>query len=120
MILNSKVEQIADKQVVITVSGSMTLGSKLKVLDAQLENLVSNGVNTIVFDLTDVDFIDSAGLGILVLAHGLLDKENTMLRVCGAQSRVHALLKMTKTDTLLHVDDSREQSMEAIQQKQGF
>ncbi|MGC8550829.1 MAG: STAS domain-containing protein [Acidobacteriaceae bacterium] len=114
MMLNAKVEQIAQKKVVITVSGSMTLGSSLKVLDAQLQNLVSNGVNTIVFDLTDVDFIDSAGLGLLMLAHGLLEKENTMLRLCGAQARVRALLKMTKTDSLLHLDESREESLEAI------
>jgi anti-sigma B factor antagonist len=112
--LNAKVEQIGQKKVVITVSGSMTLGPSLKVLDAQLQNLVSNGVNTIVFDLTDVDFIDSAGLGLLMLAHGLLEKEDTMLRLCGAQSRVRALLKMTKADSLLHVDESREESLEAI------
>lgn len=116
MMLNAKVEQIEQKKVVITVSGSMTVGSPLKVLDAQLQNLVSNGVNMIVFDLTEVDFIDSAGLGILMLAHGLLEKENTMLRLCGVQARVRALLKMTKTDSLLHVDDSREESLEAIRQ----
>lgn len=114
MVLNAKIEQISRKKVVITVSGSMTLGPSLKVLDAQLQNLVSNGVNTIVFDLTDVDFIDSAGLGLLVLAHGLLEREDTMLRLCGAQARVSALLRMTKTDSLLHVDESREQSLEAI------
>lgn len=114
MMLNAKVELVEPKKVVITVSGSMTLGSPLKVLDAQLQNLVSNGVNTIVFDLTDVDFIDSAGLGLLMLAHGLLEKENTMLRLCGAQARVRALLKMTKTDSLLHIDESREDSLQAI------
>jgi len=117
MSMNSKVEQIAQKKIVITVSGSMTLGSPLKVLDAKLQNLVSNGVNTIVFDLTEVDFIDSAGLGLLVLAHGLLEKEDTMLRLCGVQARVRALLKMTKTDSLLHLDESREESLEAIRQR---
>lgn len=114
MLLNTKIEQIAEKKVVITVEGSMTVGSSLKVLDAQLQNLVTNGVKTVVFDLTDVDFIDSAGLGLLMLARGLLNKSGFMLRLCSPQARVRALLKMTKTDTLLKIDESLEDSLAAI------
>jgi anti-anti-sigma factor len=114
MLLNTKVEQVEEKLVVITVTGSMTLGSSLKVLDAQLQNLVTNGVNRVVFDLTDVDFVDSAGLGLLMLAHGLLDRKDARLRLCGLQARVRALLKMTKTDMLLKVDESLAESMAAI------
>lgn len=112
--MKTKVEQAAEKMVVITVTGSMTLGSSLKVLDAQLQNLVTNGVERVIFDLTDVDFVDSAGLGLLMLAHGLLDREGAMLRLCGLQARVRALLKMTKTDMLLPVDESLADSLEAI------
>ncbi|MCL5262999.1 MAG: STAS domain-containing protein [Acidobacteria bacterium] len=114
MLLTSKIEPIEDRQVVIKVTGSMTLGASLKVLDAQVQNLVSNGVNTVVFDLTGVDFIDSAGLGLLMLARRLLEKRDAMLRLCGAQARVRALLRMTKTDALLHLDESLEDSLEAI------
>lgn len=114
MSLKTKIEEIAEKQVVITLEGSMTLGATLNVLDAKLQNLVTNGVNRVVFDLTDVDFIDSGGLGLLMLARGLLNKSGSMLRLCSPQARVRALLKMTKTDTLLKIDDSLEDSLEAI------
>lgn len=114
MLLNTKVKEVADRQVVITVEGSMTQGSSLKVLDAQLQNLVTNGVKTVVFDLTDVDFVDSAGLGLLMLAHGLLNKSDSRLRLCGPQARVRALLRMTRTDALLKVDESLEESLQAI------
>jgi anti-anti-sigma factor len=114
MMLSSKVDQIAEKQVVITVTGSMTAGTQLKVLDAQIQNLVTNGARAIVFDLTDVDFIDSAGLGLLMLARSLLERENAALRLCGVQARVRALLRMTRTDSLLQVDEDREGSLRAI------
>ena len=114
MQLNTKIEEVAQKKVVITVEGSMTLGSSLKVLDAQLQNLIANGVNTVVFDLTEVDFIDSAGLGLLMLARGLLNKSGSMLRLCSPQARVRALLRMTRTDTLLKIDESLEESLAAI------
>lgn len=114
MVLNARFDEIAQKQIVITIEGSMTQGSSLKVLDAQLQNLVTNGANRVVFDLTDVDFIDSAGLGLLMLARGLLNKSGSMLRLCSPQARVRALLKMTKTDTLLKIDESLEDSLQAI------
>lgn len=114
MVLNTKIKEITEKQVVIVVEGSMTLGSSLKVLDAQLQNLVTNGVNRMVFDLTEVDFIDSAGLGLLMLVRGLLSKSGSMLRLCSPQARVRALFKMTKTDSLLKIDESLEESLEAI------
>lgn len=117
MALSTKVEHVAKEQVVITVTGSMTIGTSLKVLDAQLQNLVTNGVNAIVFDLTEVDFVDSAGLGLLMLARRLLlDKEGAILRLCGVQARVKALLRMTRTDGLLHLDEDLESSLQAIRQ----
>ena len=114
MLLTAKIKEIGEKQVVVSVEGSMTLGSSLKVLDAQLQNLIANGANRIVIDLAEVDFIDSAGLGLLMLARGLLNKSGSMLRLCSPQARVRALFKMTKTDTLLRVDDSLGDSLEAI------
>lgn len=114
MPLTSKVEPIADKQVVITVAGSMSAGPTLKVLDARMQNLVTNGVHTLVLDVTEVDFMDSSGLGLLMLVRSLLNKQGAMLRLCGAQGRVLALLRMTKTDTLLNLDESLEDSLEAL------
>lgn len=114
MVLKSKIEEIAEKQVVITLEGSMTLGSSLKVLDAQLQNLVTNGVNRVVFDLREVDFIDSGGLGLLMLAGSLLNKSGSMLRLSSPQARVRALLRMTRTDTLLKIDESLEDSLAAL------
>ena len=114
MLLSTKIEQITEKQVIIAIEGSMTLGSSLKVLDAQLQNLITNGVNAVVFDLTEADFIDSAGLGLLMLARGLLNKPGSMLRLCCPQGRVRALLRMTKTDTLLKIDESLDESLAAI------
>ena len=116
MSLTSKVESIADKQVVITITGSMSVGSPLKVLDAQMQNLVSNGVHRLVLDMTEVDFMDSSGLGLLMLVRGLLNKQGSMLRLCGTQGRVRALLRMTKTDTLLNIDESLEDSLKALKQ----
>lgn len=120
MALSNKVEHVAKEQVVITITGSMTIGAPLKVLDARLQNLVTNGVKAIILDLTEVDFVDSAGLGLLMLARRLLlDKEGAMLRLCGAQARVKALLRMTRTDGILHLDEDLESSLKAIRQTEA-
>jgi anti-anti-sigma factor len=58
--------------------------------------------------------VDSAGLGMLMYAYGLLNDKKGVLRLCGVAPRVLSLLQMTKTDTFLPIDPSRDESVAAI------
>jgi anti-anti-sigma factor len=61
-----------------------------------------------------VDYVDSAGLGLLVHTFGLLNGKGGTLRICCVQPRLRAMLHTTKTDTILAVDPTREASLAAL------
>ena len=65
-------------------------------------------------DLTEVEYVDSAGLGTLMYAYGMLNEKGGALRLCGVNDRVLSLLQMTKTDTFLPVDKSKDESLTAL------
>lgn len=67
-----------------------------------------------VIDLTDVEWVDSAGLGMLMYASGMLNQKKGALRLCGVTDRVLSLLRTTKTDTFLPVDTTRDESVAAL------
>jgi ABC-type transporter Mla MlaB component len=50
---------------VVTLSGGLTLGTSLKIADSQIQAAIEDGATKIVIDLTDVEYVDSAGLGML-------------------------------------------------------
>ena len=47
-----------------------------------------------VIDLTAVDYVDSAGLGLLMYTYGTLNGNNGALRLCGVAPRVMSLLQL--------------------------
>jgi anti-sigma B factor antagonist len=53
-----------------------------------------------ILDLTEVPYIDSAGLGMIVTHHVRCQAKGVRLVAVGVGSRVLQLLEMTKTDKL--------------------
>jgi anti-sigma B factor antagonist len=113
MISSATIERLPQGAVVVAFSGSLTLGSSLKMIESQVQSLLRDG-SRIVFDLGDVEYIDSAGLGMMVLFHGELGSRSGKLRLCGVNPRVRSLLALTRTDSFLSIDASREESLRAF------
>jgi anti-sigma B factor antagonist len=108
------IEKLPEATAVATLSGHLTLGTSLKVADSQIHGAISEGVTRIVLDLTAVDYMDSAGLGMLVYVYGTLREKNGTVRLCGVSHRLLSLLQLTKTDTFLAIDQSRDESLAAL------
>jgi anti-sigma B factor antagonist len=114
MPLSASIENLPHGIAVVILSGGLTLGTSLKIADSQIQAAIEDGVTKMVIDLTDVEYVDSAGLGMLMYAYGLLNDKKGVLRLCGVTPRVLSLLRMTKTDTFLPIDPSRDESVAAI------
>lgn len=114
MITTATIETLPEGTAVVTVSGPLTLGMSLKLADSQVQEAIAAGVTRMVFDLTGVDYVDSAGLGMIVYTYGVLNQKSGSLRLCGVSPRVLSLLKLTRTDTVLAIDASREESLAAL------
>ena len=114
MLFTASIEKLPSETAVVTFSGPMSLGTSLTVADSQVRAALAEGFTRVVFDLSKVDYIDSAGLGLLVYIYGALNQKNGSLRLCGVSPRIMSLLKLTKMDTLLSVDGCRDESLAAL------
>lgn len=114
MSLNATIEKLPGATAVVTLSGHMTLGTSLKVADSQIQGIITEGVTRLVIDLTAVDYMDSAGLGMLVYVFGTIREKMGALRLCGVAPRLLSLLQLTKTDTFLTIDHTRAESLAAL------
>jgi polar amino acid transport system substrate-binding protein len=67
----------------------------------EIISLIKNGnVEKIVFDLTDCDFIDSAALGMFVIAHDEASSKAVRLSIKGAQGKVKEVMYAARFDSL--------------------
>ncbi|MGA3035435.1 MAG: STAS domain-containing protein [Terracidiphilus sp.] len=99
---------------VVTLTGPITLGSSLSLAESQVRSLINSGVHKIVLDLSRVDYIDSAGLGMLIYIYGSLCSRGGALRLCGVAPRITELLVVTKTNALLVADATLSESLAAL------
>jgi anti-anti-sigma factor len=114
MPVEARIELLPGDSAVFTLTGAMTMGKSLKAVEGQLQNAIASGIVHMVLDLRGVDYADSAGLGLLVHTFGLLNERHGTLRLCGIQPRLRAMLHTTRTDTILTLDGSREDSLAAL------
>ena len=114
MALDATVERLNQLSAIVAVRGPLSLGTNLKIVDTQVQQLIEEGVVKLVLDLTECPYCDSAGLGVMVHAYGLLDAKGGKIRLCGVSDRVAALLKMTHTEALLPCDADSAASIAAM------
>jgi len=114
MAIEAAVDKISATTAVVTLTGSLTLGTNLKIVDTRLQQLVEGGVQSLVLDMSHCLYSDSAGLGTLIHTFGVLSERGGSMRLCGVNERLAAMFKMTRTDALLPCDPDRAASLAAL------
>jgi anti-anti-sigma factor len=82
---------------ILSLSGPFTLGNMFQ-LQRELQQM---HVPYLILDLTEVPYMDSAGLGLLVNTFVSAQKNGRKMAVAGATPRIMTLFEMTKLDNIL-------------------
>ena len=67
--------------------------------------MLGAGAKQIVMNLSDVSYMDSAGLGELVSAHAAAARQGAALKLANATKRLQDLLVITKLSTVFDMYD---------------
>ena len=86
-----------DGLVIVKLTGPLTLRN---IFQFQ-QDLVANPPQLTVFDLSEVPYIDSAGIGVLINYYVSGEKNGRRMALSGVNDRVDALLEITKVRNLL-------------------
>jgi anti-sigma B factor antagonist len=94
-----RVEDAGGSSVVFRLHGPLLLGNFFS-----FQSMVRNDQsNLLIVDLTDVPYIDSAGIGCLVGAHVSRENSGRRLVMSGVSERLLNSLKATKVDQLFTI-----------------
>jgi len=93
----------------LRISGEIDV-SNARELSAAIEAAVPNGILRIVMDLTDITYLDSAGVKLLLqLADRLRARRRKLRLVVPAQAPIRAVLELTGLPRLVPLDDHLEE-----------
>ena len=95
-------ESVREDVVILTLKGRLTLGES-NIVRERITQLSAAGKHNVVVDLGAVEYIDSTGLGILVICFTSLKKQGGALKLVNPNKRNVELLLLTKLHTVFEV-----------------
>lgn len=115
--MNVKVTiQEVDGVSVVELNGRIVLGEESGVLRETVKNLVAAGKKKIVLDMSNVSYIDSAGLGILVAAYISAKTQAASIKLCALGNKFREILQLTRLLTIFDVYDTSQAAMQSFSQ----
>ena len=99
---------------IVDISGRIVLGEESAALRNLVCALLDKGHRQILFNLGDVHYIDSAGLGSLVGAFTSVRKQNGELKLLNLTNKVHDVLQITKLYTVFDIADSETEAVKSF------
>ena len=95
---------------VVQIEGELDTGSSPNAQN-QLDQLRGQGVKKILLDLTNLDFISSAGLRVLLATAQELKEDGGDLRVCSLNREIKEVFDISGFSTLLMVFDNEAKAL---------
>ncbi|MBM3224526.1 MAG: STAS domain-containing protein [Candidatus Tectomicrobia bacterium] len=80
---------------------------------SKLTSLIQEGHTQLVVDMTQVDFLDSSGLGAMIAGLKLLGGNGEIV-LCGVNPKLMSLLKITRVDKLFRLFATPEEALTGL------
>ncbi len=86
---------------VIELSGHLTLGQESGRIEAAVLAALNEGAQKVVFDLSQVGYVDSSGIGVIAYCFGKISRKGGHAAVAGAKGRVMDVFRITRLDSVI-------------------
>lgn len=103
-----------DDVVIFDLSGRITIGDGTVAVRDAIQKHLTAGDLKFLMNLSDVDYIDSAGLGELVTAFTTVRSEGGQVKLLKLTHRLRDLLQITKLLTVFDAFDSETEALKSM------
>lgn len=100
---------------VVALDGEIDMATEGRFQEAVTEALTTQPFGRVVLDCSDLRFIDSSGLRVLIRAHKTAKEQQALLVIAAPVPRVMQTLRVTSLDTRIPVFASVAQALAAPQ-----
>jgi anti-sigma B factor antagonist len=101
---------------IVDISGRIVLGEESAALRQLVCDLLSKGHKNILFNLGDVNYIDSSGLGNLVGSFTSVRKQGGELKLLNLTNKVQDLMQITRLYTVFEIMDDEAVAVKSFDQ----
>jgi len=107
-------ETISDNVVVLELSGKIMGGPDATLLTEKLHKLIESGRTKVVADLSQVNWMNSSGLGILIGGLTTMRHNGGDLKLANITEKIQSLLMITKLLSVFETYDTIDKAKESF------
>lgn len=85
------------------------------LVKAEFTILLSDEINKLVVDMSEIEYCDSSGLSSLLLAFRILQSQEGHIRIASPQKSVRTLIQISQLDRILPIYDSVEEAVKDLE-----
>ena len=104
---------------VIQVAGMVKVGETVRELETSLDRVASERTGAVILDLTDLEYMDSTAVGVLVGALHRLKGEQRDLLLVHPRERIASLLHVANLDSLFEIYDTVEEARKSLHDRES-
>jgi anti-sigma B factor antagonist len=98
----------------VRATGQIVAGETVGDLRECVRTVSTSAQPNMIVDLEHVDYIDSTGLGALVMSHTLTERAGGKMKLVHLKRRSMELLVLTKLDTVFEVFDDEQEAINSF------
>jgi anti-sigma B factor antagonist len=98
----------------IEVKGSLVGGEETVELRRAIAGFVDREYKQLIIDLSNVTYLNSTAVGVLVAAHTTYAKRNWSIKICGVNKNINNVFVITKLALVFDVYDTRDQALKSL------
>ena len=99
---------------VVRMAGVIKLGESARQFSEYLQDLLETQTNSVLVDMSEIDYVDSTGLGELVGYLQRFAAQGRRLALLRPHTRIVNLLRLTKLDEIFQVFDDETEGITSL------
>ena len=107
-------DRVVDNIVILQPKGKIMGGPDTSLLHDKLHEYIEQNRKKVVIDLSEVDWMNSTGLGILIAGYTTLRNQQGELKLANVTEKIQSLLTITKLVTVFEAYDSVDEAIKSF------
>jgi anti-sigma B factor antagonist len=98
----------------IEAKGSLVGGDETIELRQAVAGFVDRNYQKLIIDLSNVTYLNSTAIGVLVSAHTTYARKGWQIKLCGVNKNINNIFVITKLTLVFDVQESREEAVNSF------
>ena len=100
--------------VILDIAGRITLGRDCQDVEWAVEDLIKGNTRKLIFDLSALDYVDSTGIGVILMCMAKMTAAGGELRLASLRPRITEVMRVTRLDQVWHLYESVAEAAETF------